>query len=113
MYLKLFNIAHLDINKTIYNLFREIICKAFKDIEHYLSDNFSLENNNISTEIYDDYCPIRNETGEIRCKPIGQTVSAVTVLLFNYLFIGNEDLEYENKNNEYIMYIMLWLSNKM
>ncbi|EAA19480.1 hypothetical protein, partial [Plasmodium yoelii yoelii] len=85
----------------------------FKDIEHYLSDNFSLENNNISTEIYDDYCPIRNETGEIRCKPIGQTVSAVTVLLFNYLFIGNEDLEYENKNNEYIMYIMLWLSNKM
>ncbi|SBW38341.1 BIR protein [Plasmodium berghei] len=89
------------------------VCKAFKDIEEYLPDNFSFEKNHTDTEIYNAYCPISKETGKGKCGTIGQVVSAVTTLLINNLITGDEYIESENENNEYITYIILWLSDKM
>ncbi|SCL84801.1 BIR protein [Plasmodium berghei] len=89
------------------------VCKAFEGIEEFLPDNFSFENNHTSTKIYNAYCPISKETGKGKCGTIGQIVSAVTTLLLKNLFTGDDYIESDNKNNEYITYIMLWLSDKM
>ncbi|VTZ80327.1 PIR protein [Plasmodium yoelii] len=89
------------------------VCKAFKKFEDFLPDNFSFENNNVEFKLYEYYCPIDKETKSGKCRTGNQAVSGATVFLFNYLFAEDQYIENDDKNNEYIMYIMLWLSNKM
>ncbi|CDS44649.1 uncharacterized protein PY17X_0217601 [Plasmodium yoelii] len=89
------------------------VCKAFKEIDDYWDNGFSFGNNDIFTGLHNFYCHTNKETGKGECKTSGQTVSAITVLLLNNLFTGDEYIESEDKNNEYMTYIMLWLSNKM
>ncbi|EAA21810.1 putative bir1 protein, partial [Plasmodium yoelii yoelii] len=88
-------------------------CKAFKKFEDFLPDNFSFENNNVEFKLYEYYCPIDKEIGRGKCRTGNQAVSGATAFLFNYLFAEDQYIENDDKNNEYIMYIMLWLSNKM
>ncbi|EAA18186.1 hypothetical protein, partial [Plasmodium yoelii yoelii] len=88
-------------------------CEAFKSIEEYLPDDFSFEKNDIYTGTYNAYYHTNKETGNGKYETTGQTVSNATVLLFNKLFTGNKYIKSEDKNNEYITYIILWLSNKM
>ncbi|EAA21371.1 PIR protein [Plasmodium yoelii] len=89
------------------------VCKAFILFEDFLPDNFSFENNNVKYKLYEAYCPIDKETQSRKCRTGNQAVSGATVFLFNYLFADDQYIETDDKNNEYIMYIMLWLSNKM
>ncbi|SBW38340.1 BIR protein, partial [Plasmodium berghei] len=89
------------------------VCETFKGIEELLNDDFYLHGINDNTKLLEIYCPISSETGKRECKTASQRVNAATVLLFNHLFSGDENIESDNKNNEYIMYIMLWLSSKM
>ncbi|ETB62120.1 hypothetical protein YYC_01120 [Plasmodium yoelii 17X] len=98
IHLKLFNKEHL--------------CKAFEGIEEHFPDDFSFEQNGIFTEPHSVYHTSKG-TWNVKRKTTGQAVSAATVLLFNKLFTGNKHIKSENKNNEYITYIILWLSNKM
>ncbi|ETB61182.1 hypothetical protein YYC_02108 [Plasmodium yoelii 17X] len=89
------------------------ICKTFILFEDFLPDNFSFENNNVKYKLYEAYCPIDQEIERGKCTTVNQVVSASTVFLFNYLFTEDQYIETDDKNNEYSMYIMLWLSNKM
>ncbi|VTZ80358.1 PIR protein [Plasmodium yoelii] len=88
------------------------VCEAFKDVENHLPDNYSFDRSKVSTAIR-TYCQTNNKAWKGECYTIGQVVSAVTMLLLNKLFVANKNIESENKNNEYITYVMLWLSNKM
>ncbi|ETB60552.1 hypothetical protein YYC_02196 [Plasmodium yoelii 17X] len=89
------------------------VCEAFKNIDDYWVNNFSFEKNDIYTGTQNTYYHTNTETQNGKYETNSQTVSDVTVLLLNKLFTENKYLESENKNNEYITYIMLWLSNKM
>ncbi|ETB56043.1 hypothetical protein YYC_05920, partial [Plasmodium yoelii 17X] len=88
------------------------VCEAFKDVENHLPDTYSFNRNKVSTAIR-TYCKFNIKTWTGECNTIGEVVSAVTMLLLNKLLVLNTNLESENKNNEYITYVMLWLSNKM
>ncbi|ETB60764.1 hypothetical protein YYC_02187 [Plasmodium yoelii 17X] len=89
------------------------VCDVFKEVEKHLSDNFSFEKNHKPDNIYTYYCQTNKKIGKGNCLTVGQVVNVVTILLLDKLFVLNRYLESENKNNEYITYIMLWLSNKM
>ncbi|WBY55449.1 PIR protein [Plasmodium yoelii yoelii] len=88
------------------------VCETFKYIEQHLPDNYYFDKNKVSSDIK-TYCQTNNKAWKGECNTIGQVVSAVTMLLLNKLFVANKNIESENKNNEYITYVMLWLSNKM
>lgn len=77
-----------------------------------MPDNFSFKRDHRHTHLYNVYCRANTATGKGQCITSGEVVNAVTILLLNNLFIGN-DIESENERNEYILYVMLWLSNKM
>ncbi|EAA17008.1 putative yir4 protein, partial [Plasmodium yoelii yoelii] len=87
-------------------------CEAFKDVDKRLPDNYSFDKNKVTSDIK-TYCRFNKRTWQGECFTIGEVVSAVTILLLHKLFVANKKLESENKNNEYITYVMLWLSNKM
>ncbi|ETB60771.1 hypothetical protein YYC_02182, partial [Plasmodium yoelii 17X] len=87
-------------------------CQEFKYVESHLPDDYSFDRNKVSTAIR-TYCQPNKKPWERECFTIGEVVSAVTILLLHRLFVANKKLESENKNNEYITYVMLWLSNKM
>ncbi|CDR19155.1 YIR protein, partial [Plasmodium yoelii] len=87
-------------------------CEAFKFVDQILPDNYSFDKTNVSTAIQ-TYCKKNPRTRKRECFTIGDVVSAVTILLLHKLFVANKNIGSENKNNEYITYVMLWLSNKM
>ncbi|CDU20332.1 PIR protein [Plasmodium yoelii] len=89
------------------------VCTELKEVDGYLPDNFNFEKDHKPDNIYNYYCKVNYIKWKRDCINVGQVVSAVTMLLLNKLFALNKNLESENKNNEYITYVMLWLSNKM
>ncbi|CDU15994.1 PIR protein [Plasmodium yoelii] len=89
------------------------LCEAFKKIDDDWTNNILFENNHIGGQINEKYCHTDSETWNEKCKTTGETVRNATVSLLNNLFTGDKYIESENENNEYITYIMLWLSNKM
>ncbi|CDU18240.1 YIR protein [Plasmodium yoelii] len=89
------------------------VCDAFKEVEEYLPDNFLFEKDHDSNQKYNTYCQNNKKKEKGECQTIAQAVNGTTLLLLNNLFNGKYYKESENENNEYITYIMLWLSNKM
>ncbi|CDS44612.1 YIR protein, partial [Plasmodium yoelii] len=87
-------------------------CEAFKFVDQILPDNYSFDKNKVSTAIQ-TYCRSNKKPWKRECNTIGEVVNAVTIMLLHKLFTLNKNLESENNNNEYITYVMLWLSNKM
>ncbi|WBY54910.1 PIR protein [Plasmodium yoelii yoelii] len=89
------------------------VCKEFKEIEKHLPDNFNFDKDHKPSNAYTYYCQTNKKIGKGNCLTVGQVVRAVTMLLLNKLFVLNTNINFENNNNEYITYVMLWLSNKM
>ncbi|EAA15676.1 putative bir1 protein, partial [Plasmodium yoelii yoelii] len=88
-------------------------CEAFKEIEEHLPDGFDFKKEHKVENKYNPYCHGNKKTEKKECMTIGETVSGTTLLLLNNLFNGDGYIKSEDENNEYITYIMLWLSNKM
>ncbi|CDR19185.1 YIR protein, partial [Plasmodium yoelii] len=88
-------------------------CDALKYADQILPDDFDFEKDHKPSNKYDYYCRINMETMKGKCLTVGQVVNIVTIILLDNLFVLNKNIESENKNNEYITYVMLWLSNKM
>ncbi|VTZ72779.1 PIR protein [Plasmodium yoelii] len=89
------------------------VCDALKYADQILPDDFDFEKDHKPSNKYDYYCRINMETMKGKCLTVGQVVNIVTIILLDNLFVLNKNIESENKNNEYITYVMLWLSNKM
>ncbi|VTZ79234.1 PIR protein [Plasmodium yoelii] len=89
------------------------VCDALKYVDQILPDGFVFEKDHNPENKYNYYCRTNLETRNGKCLTVGQVVNIVTIILLDKLSVLNKNIEYENKNNEYITYAMLWLSNKM
>ncbi|CDU16185.1 YIR protein [Plasmodium yoelii] len=89
------------------------VCDALKYVDQILPDGFDFEKDHKPENQYNYYCRTNLETRNGKCLTVGQVVNIVTIILLDKLSVLNKNIEYENKNNEYITYAMLWLSNKM
>ncbi|EAA18240.1 PIR protein [Plasmodium yoelii] len=89
------------------------VCEAFKFVDQILPDGFDFEKDHKTSNKYNYYCRTNKKPWKRECNTIGEVVNAVTIMLLHKLSVLNKNIEYENKNNEYITYVMLWLSNKM
>ncbi|SCL83082.1 Plasmodium variant antigen protein Cir/Yir/Bir, putative [Plasmodium chabaudi chabaudi] len=89
------------------------LCNAFNGIEEFLPNSLSLRSDDPKYNLYKTYCPT-DKTGKPECRTDGERIGAMFKYLLGLLFDNNEDdLESENKKNEYTDYAILWLSNKI
>ncbi|SCL83982.1 BIR protein [Plasmodium berghei] len=63
---------------------------------------------------YIRYCPYHRESGKYECKNMYDGLNALCMHLFTELYkIPGEVIKFKSSNNEYVGYVMMWLSYRL
>ncbi|SCL91996.1 CIR protein [Plasmodium chabaudi chabaudi] len=87
-------------------------CKLFHKVDELFTDKFVDEGKfNATSSLFYDYCPVKG--GYKRCDTDYERISAIGGYLFMELDNKDYQINGRNRDDKYIEYFIMWISNKL